>query len=139
MAIGNVNFLAAKKLGAAGNMQKAASAQHTNTNATQNNNATNPNVKQQTMAEMGSSDLIKHVYQNCPQVNPQDKSSGDENSLKLPITVEYGNEKFPAMNKSEDEVVKNIAKKTGDSEMKVRSELKRKYANTKGGSLNMQG
>ena len=87
------------------------------------------------MADMSTSELIKNMYGNNVEI--QDKTNGEQKSMKLPITVEYGNDKFPAMGKQQDEVIDMICKKTGDSKMKVESELKRKYANPAGTSLNM--
>ena len=137
MAIGNVNFLkmsAMKKTGAV-NPQQGGN----NTNAIQaqrQDDSKAGKAQEPNMVDMSTSELIKNMYGN--KVEIQDKTNGEQKAMKLPRTVEYGNEKFPAMGKQQDEVIDMICKKTGDSKMKVESELKRKYANPAGTSLNMQ-
>ena len=146
MAIG-FNFLSKTKMGS---LQNAGNA-NTNPQKTNNNNANigealanNANKKENAdMANMSTSDLIKYVYQNNGSApNVKDKKSGDAPD-KLPVNVEYNNQKFDTYGKGLKDVAKEIAQKTGDSSLKVESELKKKYLTStkgaaKGISLNLQ-
>ena len=133
----------APKVGAAGNLGNANASQ----TIFGNNQAAGAKQKQD-IGSMNTSDLIKYVYENNGgNVDIQDKTGGkddkNKDNVKLPAIVEYGNEKFPNNAKNLDALVKEIAQKTGDSTMKIESELKRKYATTAGASkagalLNMQ-
>ncbi len=152
MAIG-LNFLS-KTSGMKDIMSPSKTNDVSKTGSSQSNSsifASNPQSSSSSnktdMASMNTSDLIKYVYQNNANVDIKDntgskKGKSDEaNNVKLPVTVEYGDEKFGASGKKFDDVVKEISAKTHDSVSKVETELKRKYATTKGasgGSLNMQ-
>ena len=141
--LGGMKDIMAPKTGAAGNLGNTGNA----SSVFGNMRAENSKQKQD-VGNMNTSDLIKYVYQNNGgDVNIQDnsgnKSNKDQGNVKLPAIVEYGNEKFAGNGKKLDDIVKDIAKKTGDSQMKIETELKRKYATTKGASkagsfLNMQ-
>ena len=147
MAIG-FNFLSKTKMGA---LQNAGAVNTNNAQQTNNNNnigealANNGAKKQDNadMANMSTSDLIKYVYQNNgSQPNIKNKKSEDGEN-KLPVNVEYNNQKFSTQGKGLKEVAKDIALKTGDSSLKIESELKKKYLTStkgaaKGFSLNLQ-
>jgi len=142
--LGGMKDIMAPKTGAAGNLGNTGG-----TSSIFGHMTAAAEKSKQDVGNMNTSDLIKYVYQNNGgDVNIQDNSgekSGnkDQNNLQLPAIIEYGNEKFPGNGKKLDDIVKDIAKKTGDSTMKIETELKRKYATTKGASkagsfLNMQ-
>ena len=142
--LGGMKDIMAPKTGAAGNLGNAGASQ----SIFGNNQAAGAKEKQ-SLGNMNTSDLIKYVYENNGgNVDIQDKTGGkddknNKDNVKLPAIVEYGNEKFPNNAKNLDDLVKEIANQTGDSTMKIKSELKRKYATTAGASkagqlLNMQ-
>ena len=116
----------------------AARNNNSNTNSVQNQKTSN--AQKTDMASMSTSDLIKDVYNNQPNVNIQDNTGEDEtkpDEVKLPLTVEYNNCQFSTHGKKFEDLVKEISKKTHDSTCKVESELKRKYTTVTGGSINM--
>ncbi len=142
MAIG-LDFLSKTKMGA---LQNAKNNSSVNTNPNNGTNSIFANQNKKTdknesvdMANMATSDLIKYVYQNNGgDVDIQNKTNGNKDGIKLPITVEYGDKEFAAKGKEFNQVVNEICQKTGDSKSKVESELKRKYSSSTGTSLNMQ-
>lgn len=141
--LGGMKDIMAPKTGAAGNFGNAGAI----SSIFGNNQASGAKPKQD-IGNMNTSDLIKYVYDNNGgNVDIQDKTGGkddkNKDNVQLPAIVEYGNQKFPNNAKNLDALVKEIAQKTGDSTMKIESELKRKYATTAGASkagklLNMQ-
>ena len=155
MALGfNVNFL--KKTAGAqqmGGAQQAGAAQQANpANNTAISNALSGGDKaqgaqqQKDMTQMSTSDLMKHVYGNMAGQEQEAKanfkpSDKEQKAYNLPATVEYNNEKFSANGQDLEKTAAEIAKKTGDSQSKVETELKKKYANPaaskKGLQLNM--
>jgi len=136
--------------GGASNTQAAGSGSQSSSIFAQNPNSSSSSNKAEgkDMASMNTSDLMKYVYNNTGgKVDIQDKTGekkdDNKDNVQLPLTVEYGDEKYTSHGKNLDDVVKEISKKTGDSATKVETELKRKYATTKGAkqagtSLNMQ-
>lgn len=130
MALGfNVDFL--KKTAGAGLTQGAKATQGASAQNPQDvSNALAGGEKAQNnvdVTQMNTSDLMKHVYNNKPEVNSAENKNDKE--VILPATVEYNDQKFSSVNKDLDKIVDEIVKKTGDSKTKVETELKRKYAN----------
>lgn len=143
MAVG-IDFLSKTKMGGMKDIMKTGAASQTSqankSNATNSIFANQKSEKAEKsngddVANMGTSDLLKYVYNN--------KSKTDNNDIKLPVTVDYKDQDFAANGRPFDEMVKIISSKTGDSKSAVESELKKKYmtaggGKSSGGQLNMQ-
>ena len=96
-----------------------------------------------TQIEQGSAGVMRELFSaedtnrvaNSP--NSGETKIDRENTLGLPLVVEIDNVEVRTNNRSDEDVIKELAFKTCRSTMDIESELKRRYSNKTGASLNM--
>jgi hypothetical protein len=121
-----------------GNQVKTAGARTNNTSASVER--VSNSSKQQ--VEQGAAGLMKQIFSakdtNAAANTPKHETKVDkENTLGLPVVVEIDNVQVRTNNRTDEEVIKELSLKTCRSTMEIESELRRKYSNKVGTSLNM--
>ena len=111
----------------------------TNMNSAATERISNSSKKQ---VEQGAAGLMKQIFSakdtDKAANTPNHETKIDkENTLGLPFIVEIDNVQVRTNNRTDEEVIKELSLKTCRSTMEIESELKRKYSNKIGTSLNM--
>ena len=140
MAIGYSQFSTWITSGSANsaNVQKTAAGRTNNNSATLTKVATSSKKQ----VEQGAAGLMKQIFSakdtNAAANTPKHETEIDkENTLGLPVVVEIDNVQVRTNNRTDEEVIKELSLKTCRSTMEIESELRRKYSNKIGTSLNM--
>ncbi len=126
------------------NSSNTANSAKTSAGRTNNNSAAIEKVttSSKKQVEQGASGLMKQIFSakdtDAAANTPKNETKVDkENTLGLPFIVEIDNVQVRTNNRTDEEVIKELSLKTCRSTMEIESELKRKYSNKVGTSLNM--